>query len=182
MKVLIIPGSARPTTAGTELVRFIEAELAAHEGVSVDVATLDDMTLPFVDSPIVPAFDGYTITHDAVQKWTDKVDEADAFVFVVPEYNGGMTGLQKNAIDWVYKQWNGKSAVVVTYNWYDKKSAVEVFQNTLRVIQVNIIEPVVGLKFGEELAPDGAVADESALRAKIQHAVSALFAAERAEV
>lgn len=98
-------------------------------------------------------------------------------MLLVPEYNGGLTGIQKNAIDWVYKEWNGKRAAIVTYNFYDKKSAAEALLPVLGVVQVEPVEPIAGLKIGEELAPDGTILDRDALRAKIETAGVALVGA-----
>jgi len=43
-----------------------------------------------------------------VEKFTAKIAEKDAFVIVTPEYNRGTSGVLKNAMDWVYKEWNNK--------------------------------------------------------------------------
>ncbi|MFB7892796.1 NADPH-dependent FMN reductase [Microbacterium sp. NPDC056044] len=175
MKVLVIPGSARPNSVGNAVIAHVEGDLAAREGIEVTVATLDDISLPLLDTPVVPAFDDFVIEHDKVAAWTEKVGAADAFVLLVPEYNSSVTAIQKNSLDWVYKQWNGKRVAIVTYNFYEKKSAVEAITPVLNSLQLTIVEPIAGLRIGEEFAPDGAVLNEEAIVAKIGDAMSSLL-------
>ena len=50
-----------------------------------------------------------------VRNWTAAIAESDGFVFVTPEYNHGPAAVLKNAIDWVYPEWNRKAAGFVSY-------------------------------------------------------------------
>ncbi len=177
MKILVIPGSVRPGSANQHVVPYVEKDLAARDGVEVEVASLDDIRLPFYDAPTPPSADGFEATDEKVKAWTAKVGAYDAYVFVVPEYNHSMSAIQKNAIDWVYKEWNGKKAAVVTYNWYDHKNAVDTMRAVFPIVKLEMVEPIAGLKFGVELAPDGSVIDEAALKAKIHESISALVEA-----
>ena len=177
MKVLVVPGSVRPNSINHIVVPYVEKALAAHDSVDVEVASLDDIRLPFYDAPTPPSADGFEATDEKVKAWTEKVGSADAYVFVVPEYNHSMSAIQKNAIDWVYKEWNDKKVAVVTYNWYDDKHAVTTLKAVLPIVKLQLVEPVAGLKFGAELSPDGTVLDEVAVETKIGDAVSALLEA-----
>jgi NAD(P)H-dependent FMN reductase len=49
-----------------------------------------------------------------VKKWTAQIAVSDSFVFVTPEYNYGPSAVLKNAIDWVYPEWNRKAAAFVS--------------------------------------------------------------------
>src|ERR1700704_3727276 len=51
--------------------------------------------------------------HGVVRKWTAQIAASDGFVFVTPEYNYGPSAVLKNAIDWVYPEWNRKAAAFV---------------------------------------------------------------------
>ena len=53
--------------------------------------------------------------HDVVKKWTSQIAASDGFIFVTPEYNYGPSAVLKNAIDWVYPEWNRKAAAFVSY-------------------------------------------------------------------
>lgn len=176
MRVLVIPGSVRPNSANHNIIPYVEQDLASRDGVEFEVASLDDIRLPFYDSPMPPSAEGFEPTDEKVKAWTEKVGAFDAYVFVAPEYNHSMSAIQKNAIDWVFKEWNDKKATVVTYNWYDHKNTIDTFRAVLPIVKMTLVEPVAGLKFGVELAPDGtgAVIDEAAVKSKIHEAVSAL--------
>ena len=53
--------------------------------------------------------------NEVVQRWTAAIAQSDGFVFVTPEYNYGPSAVLKNAIDWVYPEWNRKAAGFVSY-------------------------------------------------------------------
>ena len=71
----------------------------------------------FFDQPLPPEMPPGEPTpeHEVVQKWTAQIAAADGFVFVTPEYNYGPSAVLKNAIDWVYPEWNRKAAAFVGY-------------------------------------------------------------------
>lgn len=179
MKILVIPGSVRPTSVNHKVLPYVEAELKSRDGIDVEVATLEDIQLPFFDAPMPPSAEGFEATDPKVKAWTTKVGSADAYVFVVPEYNHSMSAIQKNALDWVFKEWNGKKAAVVTYNWYDHKNAVDTIKAVFPIVKLELVEPVAGLKFGAEIAPDGSgtIIDEQALKEKVKTTIDALIAA-----
>jgi NAD(P)H-dependent FMN reductase len=53
--------------------------------------------------------------HDVVKRWTAAIDASDGFIFVTPECNYGAPAVLKNAIDWVYPEWNRKAAAFLSY-------------------------------------------------------------------
>src|SRR6516165_7238121 len=72
--------------------------------------------MPFFDQPLPPAMPGRPpYEHDVVKKWTAQIGASDGFVFVTSEYNYGPSAVLKNAIDWVYPEWNRKAAAFVSY-------------------------------------------------------------------
>ena len=77
---------------------------------------LRDFPMPFFDQPATPAMPGRApYKNEVVQRWTAAVAQSDGFVFVTPEYNYGTSAVLKNAIDWVYPEWNRKAAGFVSY-------------------------------------------------------------------
>jgi len=72
--------------------------------------------MPFFDQPVSPATPGRPpYEHEVVKKWTAAIAQSDGFVFVTPEYNYGPAAVLKNALDWVYPEWNRKAAAFVSY-------------------------------------------------------------------
>jgi len=84
----------------------------------VDARLLDlrDYPMPFFDQPVAPAAPGRpAFQHEVVQRWTAAIAASDAFVFATPEYNYGPSAVLKNAIDWVYPEWNRKPVSFVSW-------------------------------------------------------------------
>jgi NAD(P)H-dependent FMN reductase len=71
--------------------------------------------MPFFDQPSPPAMPGRPpYEHEVVKKWAAQIAASDGFVFVTPEYNYGPSAVLKNAIAWVYPEWNHKAAAFVS--------------------------------------------------------------------
>ncbi|WP_075204380.1 NADPH-dependent FMN reductase [Haematomicrobium sanguinis] len=112
-KILLVIGSVRPVRIGAQLAESIAAELATKDGVEVDVVDLADLALPFLDEPRMPAMGNYQQEH--TRQWADRVRGADAVIFLTPQYNGGYPASLKNAIDYLYAEWEGKPAAIISY-------------------------------------------------------------------
>jgi NAD(P)H-dependent FMN reductase len=96
--------------------QWILQELRKREAVDARLLYLRDFPMPFFDQPLPPAMPGrQAYEHDVVKKWTAEIAASDGFVFVTPEYNYGISAVLKNAIDWVYPEWNRKAAAFVSY-------------------------------------------------------------------
>jgi len=68
--------------------------------------------------------------------WAAKIDSFDAYVFVTPEYNHGTCGALKNALDYLYKEWNNKSAGFVSYGSAGGARAVEQLRTVMAELQI----------------------------------------------
>ena len=53
--------------------------------------------------------------HQHTKDWSAKIDSADAFVFVMPEYNNGFNAPLKNAVDYLNHEWHYKAVGLVSY-------------------------------------------------------------------
>src|SRR3984893_1249600 len=74
--------------------------------------------------------------NEVVQRWTAAIAESDGFVFVPPEYNFGTSAVLKNAIDWVYPEWNRKAAGFVSYGSAMGARSVQQLRETLIEVQL----------------------------------------------
>lgn len=104
------------------------------EGVEVEVLDLRDYPMPFFNSATSPSYITEPYPDPVVQKWTKKIEEADGFVIVAPEYNHGYSAVLKNAMDWVYKEWNNKTIGFVSYGGVGGGRAVE----QLRLVAIEL--------------------------------------------
>ncbi len=109
----IVIASTRPGRVGLPVGRWIETVAAGHGGFDVEVVDLAEVGLPMFDEPVHPRMRRYT--HDHTRAWSATVERADAFVFVMPEYNHSFNGALKNAIDFLFHEWQHKPVGTVSY-------------------------------------------------------------------
>jgi NAD(P)H-dependent FMN reductase len=112
-RLQIIIASTRPGRVGLPVARWFEAQARAHGAFEVEVVDLLERKLPFMDEPNHPRLAQYT--HQHTKDWSAAVQAADAFVFVTPEYNYGLTAPLKNAIDFLHSEWQYKPVGFVSY-------------------------------------------------------------------
>jgi NAD(P)H-dependent FMN reductase len=114
--ISVIVGSTRRRRFSEKPAHWILEELRRREAIEARVLDLRDFPLPFFDQPVPPAMPGRSpYDNDIVKKGTAVIAESDGFVFVTPEYNYGTSAVLKNAIDWVYPEWNRKAAAFVSH-------------------------------------------------------------------
>jgi len=113
MKLLVITASTRPGRVGPTIAEWFVKEATEHSGFDVEVADLAEIDLPMFDEPAHPSTGKYT--HQHTKDWSALVDSADAFVFVMPEYNHSYTAPLKNAIDYLNREWAYKPVGFVSY-------------------------------------------------------------------
>jgi NAD(P)H-dependent FMN reductase len=126
----IVVASTRPGRRGRIIAdRFVDRAVA-HGGFDVDMLDLAEVNLPFFDEPNHPA-DGIYV-HQHTRDWSARVDAADAFVFVMPEYNHGFIAPLKNALDYLHREWNYKPVGFVSYGGIAGGTrAVEMIKNVV---------------------------------------------------
>jgi multimeric flavodoxin WrbA len=110
MRISVIIGSRRQGRFSEKPAQWILQQLHKRDGIEPQLLDLRDFPMPFFDEPMPPAMPGRPpYEHDVVKNWTAQIVASDGFVFVTPEYNYGPSAVLKNAIDWVYPEWNRKS-------------------------------------------------------------------------
>lgn len=109
----IVIGSTRPGRIGPSLATWVAGLAATHPAFEVEVVDLATVNLPLFDEPNHPMLGQYV--HDHTKAWSATVARADAFIFVVPEYNHGINAAMKNALDFLYQEWQRKPVGFVSY-------------------------------------------------------------------
>ncbi|OLZ47073.1 NADPH-dependent FMN reductase [Streptomyces amritsarensis] len=110
----VVSAATRPTSSGRPLAQWVVGQARAHGGFEVTPVDLAEIALPFLDEPEYASTGNYA--HQHTRDWSALVDSADAFLFVLPMYNGGFTAPFKNAIDFLYNEWKGKPVGIVSYS------------------------------------------------------------------
>lgn len=174
-KILVLTGSARPNSASEALLPYFEKAVAAHDDVELDIAKAGELSLPFYNAPTPPSAEGFAPTDEHVQAWTKRVAGADGVIWLMPEYNHSLTGIQKNAIDWLYREWQNKPVSIVAYGFYEGKHVLDAVQNVIDVVNP-AVKYKVGLATMKHINPDGTAIEAEEVTSRIQAAVDSVLA------
>ncbi|WP_283126184.1 NADPH-dependent FMN reductase [Providencia stuartii] len=145
MKIQILIGSVRQTRIGPQIARWVRD--ITEKKFPTEIVDLKDWHLPMDDEPYLPAEGIYTQEHTIA--WSNKISEADAYIFVFPQYNWGYPAALKNAIDHLYKEWNNKPALMVSYANRGGGKAAEQLQQVLQGIHMRITETNLEIKLSD---------------------------------
>ncbi len=134
LNIKVIVGSTREGRFSDKAATWIAEEIKKQKGVAVEVLDLRDYDMPFFNEPMSPSFKQEPYKNEAVARFTKKIAESDAFVMVTPEYNHGTSAVLKNALDWVYQEWNNKPVAFVSYGSVGGARAIE----QLRLVAIEL--------------------------------------------
>ncbi len=123
IKIAIVIGSTRPGRLGEAVARWVHQIAGRRGDAEYELVDIKDFNLPLLDEPVPPSLGRYSKPH--TKTWAAKIASFDAFVFVTPEYNHGISAALKNAIDFLYAEWNNKAAGFVSYGSAGGARAVE---------------------------------------------------------
>lgn len=143
IKVAIILGSTRPGRKGEAVARWVYEIAKKRSDAEFELIDLLDYDLPLLDEPMPPSLGQYSKPH--TQTWAAKIESFDAYVFVTPEYNHGTSGALKNAIDYLFKEWNNKVAGFVGYGGAGGVRAVEHLRLVMGELMVADVRAQVAL-------------------------------------
>jgi NAD(P)H-dependent FMN reductase/GNAT superfamily N-acetyltransferase len=164
LHVLVIVASTRPGRLGPAVadwfVQAIRPE-AARERVVLDVADLAQIALPLLDEREHPSSRAYV--HEHTRAWSRRVDAADAFVIVTPEYNYGMPAVLKNALDFLYHEWAWKPVGFISYgNTSAGTRSVQMTKQVVTTLKMMPIGATVAIRIADSTR-DGQVLQSDVL-------------------
>lgn len=143
IKLAVIIGSTRPGRNAQAVAEWVHEIARQRNDIDVELVDLLDFNLPLLDEPVPPSIGQYSKPH--TKAWSAKIAAFDAYVFVTPEYNHGTSGALKNAIDYLYREWNNKSAGFVSYGSAGGSRAVEQLRLIMAELQVADVRNQVAL-------------------------------------
>jgi NAD(P)H-dependent FMN reductase len=143
LNIAIIIGSTRPNRVGESVGRWVFEQAQKRDDAKFELIDLKEINLPLLDEPIPPSMGQYSKPH--TKKWSEIVARFDAYIFVTPEYNHSIGGALKNAIDFLYKEWNNKVAGFVGYGSAGAVRAVEQLRLVMAECQVATVREQVML-------------------------------------
>ncbi len=143
LNVALIIGSTRPGRKAEVVARWVHGIASKRSDASFEVVDIAAFNLPLLDEALPPSMGQYSRPHTKV--WAAKIATFDAFVFVTPEYNHSTSGALKNAIDYLFREWNDKAASFVGYGGMSGVRAVEQLRLIMGELKIADVRAQVGL-------------------------------------
>ncbi len=149
----IIIASTRPGRVGPSVASWIHQRAIAHGGFDVELIDLAEVNLPMFDEPKHPRLHQYV--HQHTKDWSATIDRADAFIFVIPEYNYGFNAAIKNAIDYLNAEWKHKPVGFVSYGGVGAGTrAVQMLKQVITALSMVPVFDAVNIPFIQQFLDD----------------------------
>ena len=142
-RIGIILGSTRPNRNGEQVAKWVYDIASRRSDAEFELVDLRDYPLPHLDEPLPPSMGQYQNEH--TRQWADKIASFDGFVIVTPEYNHSTSGVLKNAIDFLYAEWNNKAVGFVSYGGVGGARAAEHLRLVAAELQMADVRQQVAL-------------------------------------
>jgi NAD(P)H-dependent FMN reductase len=155
LQLKIVIGSTRPGRKGPAIASWIEEIARKHPSFEVSLLDLKEINLPFFDEPNHPRLQQYE--HQHTKKWSEIISTADAFIFVTPEYNYGFPAPLKNAIDYLFMEWQYKPVGLVSYGGIAAGTrAVQMLKQVITTLKMVPVTESVNIPFFQKFMDDEA--------------------------
>jgi NAD(P)H-dependent FMN reductase len=143
----IVIGSIRDARKGGAVGAWIQEQAAARatDGVAYRVIDLRDFAIPPFSDATHPMARGRVYDDPAVQAWSDALDAMDGYVFVTAEYNHGVPGAFKNAVDHLGPEFGEKTVAFVSYGADGGVRATEQWRQILANFSMYDLRPAIAL-------------------------------------
>ena len=143
IKIGIIIGSTRPGRNSEAVAKWVYEIAGKRKDAKFELVDIKDYNLPILDEPVPASMNQYMKEH--TKTWANEIGSLDAFIFVTPEYNHAPSGALKNALDFIYSEWNNKAAGFVSYGSMGGVRAVEHLRLIMGELQVADVRAQVAL-------------------------------------
>jgi NAD(P)H-dependent FMN reductase len=154
--VLVVMGSMRAGRRCPQMASWVLGIAEASSNLKYELLDLADWPLPMDDEPGIPATGG-DYAHEHTRAWSGKVAGANAFVFVTPQYNWGYPAPLKNAIDHLYREWQGKPVVIVTYGGHGGDKCAAQLRQVVEAVKMRPIATMPGIRLTRAMIEGGPV-------------------------
>ncbi len=113
LRIAVVTGSTRPGRNNEAVAQWVHSVAKQRMDAEFEVVDIANYNLPLLDEPTPALYGQYA--HEHTKAWSDKIGPFDGYVFVTPEYNHSTSPALKNAIDYLWREWNNKAAGFVSY-------------------------------------------------------------------
>ncbi|KAL4731748.1 hypothetical protein ACLX1H_000730 [Fusarium chlamydosporum] len=158
--IALITASTRTPRVGPKVAKLVNKIITddseASQNINITHVDVADFNLPVFDELIMPALvpskGSFTKPHAIA--WSQEIAKYDGYIFVIPEYNSGLAGGTKNAVDYLYNEWIGKGVVIISYGIFGGKSANAQLNQVLKGMKLKVAETSPALAFHDGIGPD----------------------------
>jgi NAD(P)H-dependent FMN reductase len=155
MTIGIIIGSIREGRAGAGVAKWVAEQVARRDATEFEVIDLKEFDVPLLTAAVTPVAANRQYDSENVRRWSQAIDACEGFVFVTPEYNHGVPGALKNAVDSLGPEWFGKPVGFVSYGADGGIRAVEQWRQIVANFQMLGVRAQVSLSLFREFDDDG---------------------------
>ncbi|VXB41523.1 NADPH-dependent FMN reductase [Arthrobacter sp. 9AX] len=148
IRIAIVLGSTRPSRLGKAVADWVYSRARERTDARFDFLDVADFDLPLLDEPVPPSRGQYH--HEHTRNWARAVEQFDGYIFVTGEYNHSIPAALKNALDYLYKEWNNKAAAFVSYGSAGGIRAVEQLRAVAGELQLADVRAQAALPFAAE--------------------------------
>ncbi|KAJ5220235.1 NADPH-dependent FMN reductase [Penicillium chermesinum] len=183
LKAGIVIGSTRVTRIGPQIASFVRDAIqsplarnstnATQSQIQIDIIDIKDFNLPMFDEPGIPnrfiSSEDYSNEH--TRAWSRHISKFDAFVFLTSERNWGIPAELKNAIDYLFHEWKGKPAMIVSYGGQGGVHSAEQVKIVAGAIGMRVVDGMINMSFpSREFVGKGLAGESLGLDATDQNA------------
>jgi NAD(P)H-dependent FMN reductase len=155
MKIGIIVGSIREGRNGLAVGEWVHRQAAERADATFELLDLKAFELPLMTSSVLPAMANRQYDSANVTRWSQAIDSCDGFIFVTPEYNHGVPGAFKNAVDSLGSEWTGKPVAFVAYGGDGGVRAIQQWRQIVANFEMLDIRAAVALSLFTDFGKDG---------------------------
>jgi len=182
MKVAIILGSSRDGRLGERIAKLVTAESKKMDQWDVKLLDLKEINLQMYHDAVSPGAMHGKYADPIVAQWGASIAEADAFIFITPEYNHSIPAVLKNAIDTLYPEWANKAGGIVSYSTsvYGGARAVEHLRGITGCIGIATVQTCLSIASAHETVDPNGVALKDGIISTLQKELDQIDAWGRA--
>ncbi|MCF6509350.1 NAD(P)H-dependent oxidoreductase [Blastococcus sp. MG754426] len=154
LRIAIVIGSTRPGRQARDVGEWVLDRARSRGDADYQILDLADFDLPLLDEPGAAAMT-QDYAHPHTRAWSEAVASFDGYVFVTPEYNHSTTAALKNALDYLFVEWNNKAAGFVGYGLQGGVRAVEHLRLIVAELHVADVRSQVALSLFHDFSAHG---------------------------
>ncbi|MFT4010591.1 MAG: NAD(P)H-dependent oxidoreductase [Nocardioidaceae bacterium] len=155
MKIGIVVGSIREDRKGRMVGDWVQAQVAGRDDAAFEIVDLKEYDVPLLTAAVLPSSANRQYDSEAVRRWSAAIDACDGFIFVTPEYNHGVPGAFKNAVDTLGPEWTGKTVGFVSYGADGGIRAVEQWRQIMVNFHIADVRGQVAISTFAEFDDEG---------------------------